>query len=186
MGFPYGKMVQLLLLLGQRRDEVRQAVRSEIDYDNHVLMLPPIRTKNGHEHHVPLSNTSMALIENLPKVSSEAGWLFSSTGKAPVSNLKRRKQRLDALMLEELRKSDPHAQLPRWRLHDLRHTLKTWMQRARIPKDVRNAVQNHFDGDMDELYGHYSFEAKKLRALQGWTSHISGLVVERSILIHAA
>ena len=39
------------------------------------------------------------------------------------------------------------------------------MQQARIPKDVRNAVQNHFDGDMDELYGHYSFEKEKREAL---------------------
>lgn len=72
-------------------------------------------------------------------------------------------------MLHELRKIDPATSaLERWRLHDLRHTLKTWMQRARIPKDVRNAVQNHHDGDMDELYGHYSFEEEKRDALDRW------------------
>ncbi|HMA72545.1 MAG TPA: hypothetical protein VKP67_13810 [Xanthobacteraceae bacterium] len=51
----------------------------------------------------------------------------------------------------ELRKIDPEiSKLVPWRQHHLRHTLKTWMQRARIPEDVGNAVQNHYDGDMDE------------------------------------
>ena len=50
------------------------------------------------------------------------------------------------------------------------------MQRARIPKDVRNAVQNHFDGDMDELYGHYSFEKEKREALEKWAQHISDII----------
>jgi integrase len=63
-----------------------------------------------------------------------------------------------------------------WRLHDLRHTLKTWMQQARIPKDVRNAVQNHYDGDMDEHYGHYSFDKEKRAALNSWARHVEALV----------
>jgi hypothetical protein len=50
--------------------------------------------------------------------------------------------------------------------------VKTWMQRERIPKDVRNAVQNHSDGDMDELYGHYSFQAEKRDALERWAQYI--------------
>ena len=81
------------------------------------------------------------------------------------------------LALEELHKSNEHAELKPWRLHDLRHTLKTWMQQARIPEDVRNAVQNHYDGDMDELYGHYSFEKEKRDALAAWARHIEALIL---------
>jgi len=56
------------------------------------------------------------------------------------------------------------------------------MQRARIPKDVRNAVQNHFDGDMDELYGHYSFEKEKREALEKWAQHIADIVAGANIV----
>jgi integrase len=177
VGYPYGRMAQLLLLTGQRRDEVRLAPRSEFDLPNRVWKLPGGRTKNGREHHVPLSDAAMAIVENRPDIKSRAGWLFTVAGDVAVSNLADRKRALDAAMLRELRAIDPEmSALEPWRLHDLRHTLKTWMQRARIPKDVRNAVQNHYDGDMDELYGHYSFEKEKRDALDRWAQHIAALV----------
>jgi integrase len=177
IGYPYGRMVQLLLLTGQRRDEVRAAPRGEFDLAARMWKLPGARAKNGREHHVPLSDAAMAMLNGLPKIKSKAGWLFTIGGDVPVSNLARRKHRLNALMLEERRKIDPEiSELAPWRLHDLRHTVKTWMQRARIPKDVRNAVQNHYDGDMDELYGHYSFEVEKRDALDRWARHVAALI----------
>jgi integrase len=185
MGYPYGKMVQLLLLTGQRRDEVRSAIYGEFDLDKRVWRLPAERTKNGHEHHVPLSDAAVALLrgEDMPRIKSKSRWLFTTAGDVPVSNLARRKKRLDAAMLAELRKIDPEiSELEPWRLHDMRHTLKTWMQRNRIAKDVRNAVQNHFDGDMDELYGHYSFEKEKREALEAWAQHISEIAVGGNIV----
>jgi integrase len=182
---PYGKMVQLLLLTGLRRDEVRAAVHGEFDFENRHWRLPAARTKNGREHHVPLSDAAMTLLTGagMPKIKSRAGWLFTIGGDVPVSNLARRKRRLDVAMLTALREIDPEIfELEPWRLHDLRHTLKTWMQRARIAKDVRNAVQNHFDGDMDELYGHYSFEKEKREALEAWAHHVTGLIGGRNIV----
>lgn len=176
VGYPYGSMVQLLLLSGQRRDEARQGVRPQFDLSNALWKIPGLRTKNWREHHVPLSDAALRLLAALPKIKSKAGWLFTIEGIVPVSNLARRKRRLDAAVLRELRKSDPEAQLRPWRLHDLRHTLKTFMQRERIPKDVRNAVQNHFDRDMDELYGHYSFEKEKRDALDRWSRHVEAIL----------
>jgi integrase len=176
MGYPYGRTVQLLMVTGQRRDEVREAPRREFDLANAVWKLPPERTKNGRAHHVPLSATALAILKGLPAVQGEAGLLFSLNGEVPFSNLARLKTKLDVAALAELRKLDPAAKLKPWRLHDLRHTLKTWMQSARVPKDVRNAVQNHFDGDMDELYGHYTFEKEKREALDAWARHIEALL----------
>jgi integrase len=182
-GYPYGKMVQLILLTGLRRDEVREAPRNEFDFPGHTWTLPSLRTKNGRDHLVPLSDAAMAILTKLPRIKSKAGWLFTIAGDVPISNLSRRKLRFDALMLEELQKIDPEiAELTPWRLHDLRHTLKTWMQRTRIPKDVRNAVQNHYDGDMDELYGHYSFEKEKREALDQWAQHIAGIVSGENVV----
>ena len=176
IGYPYGRLVQLLLLTGQRRDEVREAIDAEFDLDNALWKLPPERTKNGREHHVPLSPLAISIRSALPDIKSDAGWLFTIGGEVAFSNLSRWKRRLDAVVLAELRTSDNRAKLEPWRLHDLRHTLKTWMQQARIPEDVRNAVQNHYDGDMDELYGHYSFEKEKRDALTAWAHHIKTLI----------
>lgn len=189
IGFPYGQMVQFLVLVGQRRDEVRLMKRGELDLSSRSWKLAAGRTKNGHEHLVPLSSAAVRLLESLLNTQSDQGWVFTLTGDVPVSNLARCKRRLDQAMLEELRNDDPEAALEPWRLHDLRHTFKTWMQRARVPKDVRNAVQNHFDGDMDELYGHYSFEKEKRETLDSWASHVQaiakGPAMAKPILLEA-
>jgi hypothetical protein len=50
------------------------------------------------------------------------------------------------------------------------------MQKEQIPLDVRNAVQNHTAGSMDELYGHHTYEAEKRDALDRWAKHIDGLL----------
>jgi integrase len=177
IGYPYGRMIQVLMLVGQRLDEVLAAVRSEFDFARRIWIIPGERTKNGREHRVPLSDEVVAILEGLPKIKSKAGYLFTVSGDVPCSNLSRWKRRLDAAALAELRKIDPEiSEIVPWRQHDLRHTLKTWMQWARIPKDVRNAVQNHYDGDMDELYGHYSFEKEKRDALDRWARHLAALI----------
>jgi integrase len=173
--YPYGRMVQLLLLTGCRRDEIREAPWGEINFSNGTWLIPEARTKNGHAHLLTLSDTVCEILEGLPRIKG-AGLLFTTNGKTPFSGLSRAKRRLDNAMLAELRKTDPDAKLQPWRLHDLRHTLKTWMQQNRIAKDVRNAVQNHHDRDMDELYGHYSFEPEKRQALQGWADHVRQVV----------
>jgi integrase len=182
-GYPYGRMIQVLMLTGQRLDEVLAAVRREFDFAARVWTLPADRTKNGREHLVPLSDEVVAILEDLPKIKSKAGYLFTVSGDVPCSNLSRRKRRLDAATLAELRKIDPEiSELVPWRQHHMRHTLKTWMQRARIPKDVRNAVQNHYDDDMDELYGHYSFEKEKREALEKWAQHIADIVAGTNVV----
>jgi integrase len=183
IGYPYGRMVQMLMLTGQRRDEVREAVWDEFDLANRMWRLVGERTKNGRQHHVPLSDGAVAILKDLPIIKSKSGWLFAVDGEAPVSGLSRRKGRLDAAMLAELRKIDPEiSELQPWRLHDLRHALKTWMQRNRVAKDVRNAVQNHYDGDMDELCGHYSFEKEKRDALEKWAQHIAEITSGTNVL----
>src|SRR5262249_39797709 len=131
LGYPYGRMIQVLMLVGQRLDEVLAAARPEFDFAARVWTIPRERTKNRPEHRVPLSDEVVAILEGLPKIKSKAGYLFTVSGDVPCSNLSRLKIRLDAAMLKELRKIDPGvAELVPWRQHDLRHTLKTWMQRA--------------------------------------------------------
>src|SRR5262249_45574515 len=56
-------------------------------------------------------------------------------------------------------------------------TLRTWIQQARIPKDVRSAVQNHFDGDMDVLYGHYT-SRRKSGTLEAWARHLKNVIAD--------
>ena len=54
-GYAFGDMVKLLILSGCRRDEVRDALWSEFDLPGRKWLIPGHRTKNGHDHLVPLN-----------------------------------------------------------------------------------------------------------------------------------
>jgi integrase len=55
-------VVRLLLLTGQRRNEIGRLAWSEIDLARKLLVLPPARTKNSRQHEVPLSAQALAIL----------------------------------------------------------------------------------------------------------------------------
>ena len=55
LGGPFAALVKLLLLTGQRRDEVATMTWSEVDLDARLWVLPRERSKNGKPHDIPLS-----------------------------------------------------------------------------------------------------------------------------------
>ena len=50
LGGPFGALVKLLILTGQRRDEVARMTWSEVDFDARLWTLPKERSKNGRPH----------------------------------------------------------------------------------------------------------------------------------------
>jgi integrase len=178
-GQPFGTIAQLLLATGQRKSEVGGMADSEIA--ERLWSLPAARTKNKRAHDVPLSDLALSLIERTKRIESEAGFLFTTTGLTPVSGFSKGKDELDEQMLKIAREERGETfKIAPWHLHDLRHSLKTWMQEARIEKDVRDAVQNHHTKDMDERYGHYTFADEKRAALDAWARHLTAIVTGKS------
>jgi integrase len=173
LGPPFGPLLQLLLLTGQRLGEVSGMRREELHADG-TWHLPGNRTKNRKQHKVPLSPLlnqlidSVAVIENCP-------FVFSTTGQTPVSGWSKTKQRLDAIML---RLADKETIAP-WTLHDLRRTAVTHMAELGIAPHVIEAVVNHISGAKAGVAGTYNraeYAAEKAAALTRWTQHVQGLV----------
>lgn len=178
--FPFGPAVQLLLLTSQRRDEVTRLVWSEIDGD--LWTLPAERTKNSLEHLVPLSEPARRILDGVPRISGPAGYAFTRTGTAPISDYSSSKARLDAVMLglakadAERAGRDPKAvTLKPWRLHDLRRTASTGMARLGFPVHVTEAVLNHRSGTISgvaAIYNRYAYLEEKRAALEAWASAV--------------
>jgi integrase len=59
----YGRIVKLLMLTGQRRDEIGALRWSEIDFDAKLIASSSTRTKNGIEHRIPLSGEAIAILK---------------------------------------------------------------------------------------------------------------------------
>ncbi|MDX0136122.1 DUF4102 domain-containing protein [Sinorhizobium meliloti] len=181
-GWPFGPFVRLLLLTGQRRNEVAHAPRSEFELggNNQLWTIPPERSKNGKEHLVPLTSPVLEVISGLPKVGDT--YLLSTTGETPISGFSKAKKAIDAEMLtiakEEaaalgLRPED--VKLEGWTLHDLRRTAASGMARLGVPVHVIEAVLNHQSGTIKgvaKIYNRYEYLDEKRRALADWAEHV--------------
>ena len=65
-GWPFGPLVKLLILTGQRLSEVGGMRWEEVDLANKLWTLPAERVKNGERHEVPLSDAAIAILSALP------------------------------------------------------------------------------------------------------------------------
>jgi integrase len=84
----HGRIIQLLILTGQRRDEVGHMTWAELDFDRALWTIPGKRTKNHRTHEVPLSATAIQILQSVPRhygrsfVFGEGAGGFSGRGNA--------------------------------------------------------------------------------------------------------
>jgi integrase len=151
IGWPFGPVFKLLLLTGQRRDEVGGMKWTEIDLDKQTWTLPRNRAKSDRGHEVHLSGAAIEVLRSLPRFSrggNDRDLMFTVTGTTAVSGFGNAKRRLDAAMLAAKRDEiGPKADaMPHWTLHDLRRTAATGMARLNIAPHVVDKVLNHVSG----------------------------------------
>ena len=82
----YGRIVKLLLLTGQRRDEIAELKWAEISDEGDMISLPSPRTKNNRPHDIPLSPQAM-----------RCAWR-GADGRWPRQRFRARKERLQRLL----------------------------------------------------------------------------------------
>jgi integrase len=150
-------VVRLLALTGARREEIAKLRWSEIDGD--TIKLEGSRTKTGAPHTIPLSLAAQALLNSLPHLGD-----FVFNGVRPVSNWSHSKNELDAA-----------SGVTNWRIHDLRRTVATSLQKLGVNLQTIEAVLGHTSGSRSGVVGVYqrhSFDAEKREALEAWGKHI--------------
>lgn len=166
LGYPFGPAFRLLTLTAARREEIMALRWDEIDEEAGVIRLAGSRTKNGKPHDVPLSAAAMATLKALPRIAG--GYVFTTTGKTPATGISKAKSRLDSLCGVE-----------GWRLHDLRRTAATGLQRLGARLEVIEAALGHASGTTSgivRVYQRHQYGAEKRAALEAWARHIEGLI----------
>jgi integrase len=180
---PWGALIKLLLLTGCRLNEIARMLSDELSDEMATLRLPPGRTKNALEHHVPLPPLARDLLVTVKRIEG-CEYVFSTNGRAPVSGWSKIKLRLDAAMLAEARKEcGKSVAIPPWRLHDLRRTAATGMNGIGIAPHIVEAVLNHVSGAKAGVAGNYNVEQYALEkkvALERWSAHVASLVESKS------
>jgi integrase len=161
--YPFGPLFKILILTAQRRSEVSGMRWSELDFKNKIWTIPKERTKNGKAHIVPLSSTVIDILQNTPRYL-HSDFLFTTTGKTPVTGHGKYKYRLDDIL-------GTHN----WVFHDFRRTAASGMARLGIPPYVVEKVLNHVSGTFSGVlgvYNQYGYDKEKREALNKWADYV--------------
>lgn len=183
MTYPFGPLLRLLLLTGQRRSEIGEARRREIDEAGRSLNIPAARMKAKAAHVVPLAPNALAIVTCLPRFPG-GDFMFSTTGgKAPVSGWSKTKTKLDEAMLAALREdasvraeSADSIELPHWTIHDLRRTMRTRLSMLPIPDLVRELTIAHTKPELHKVYDLHRYDEEKREALTLWEKRLCAIV----------
>lgn len=191
----HGSIIKLMMLTGQRAEEIASVRRSELTsvtvsatrlteeitlpgFDVRVIDLPGERTKNKRPHLVPLSKSAAAILDAQPARTEHDGKLrdlIFGHGQGGFSGWSRCKERLDESIEKDLGKPLPH-----WRPHDLRRTMSTLMNdRLGILPHVVEAILNHISGSKAGVAGTYNkalYFRERVAALNAWAEHLAAIV----------
>jgi integrase len=145
-----------------------------ISGDRSTWTIPASRAKNGASHIVPLSRQAQDMLFAMPRfgelVFPGLRGVFSGWGKAKAT-------------------LDVRAGVADWRLHDLRRTTATGLQRLGVRLEVTEAILNHISGSRAGIVGIYQrhdWNAEKRTALDAWGEHVLAIVEGRPVASNVA
>jgi integrase len=154
--------VKALFLTGQRRDEVRCMMWSEVDIDRALWTLPAARNKGKREHEIPLSPAMVELL-GTPRRTVP---VFSPNGS-----------RTTYIGSQSLKRFlDRESGVSGWTYHDIRRTVASGLAALHVPQDTIDRVLNHAKGTLAGTYNRHEYLDEKRRALEAWAERVAVIV----------
>jgi integrase len=165
IGYPFGKIVQLLITSGQRVGQIAALRAQFIDTDARLIKWPPSLMKNNRPHQIPYADLTASIIGTLPI----EGLLFPARGKdTPFNGFSKSTAKLYKL-----------CNLPPWSLHDLRRTYASALQAQGVRLEVTERLLSHVTGSLGGIVGLYqrhSYEPEMRQACTAYEQYLSELV----------
>lgn len=166
------RIVRLLMVTGQRREEVSCVDWKELDRWDRMWTLPGERAKNGEPNSIPLNDLAIQIFD---EVAGSADWptkgrVFPTASGASFSGFAKGKIKIDMIIA-----ADGGEDMAPWRLHDLRRTLATGFQRLGVRFEVTEAVLNHVSGSragVAAIYQRHDWKPEKIAAMTAWNDHL--------------
>ena len=168
----YSTIVRLLILTGARADEIGGLRWCELRDD--AIELPSDRVKNGKPHVMPLSRPARSIVDAIPRTDRVHVFGRDDTGFQGWSKCK---LRLDQKLGDKF---------VAWRIHDLRRTAASGMQRLGVRIDVIERVLNHVSGSFRGVAGVYARDPMTddvQNALERWGHHVISIVEGRDATV---
>jgi integrase len=177
--YPFGPWVQLLLITGQRRNEVASMTWDQLDLEGRLWTLPAQSTKAKRRHEVPLSDLALEVVGSIPR-RENSDYVFTTTGRTPISGFSRTKTLIDTIIAKRLYTEQALGQVrpfeENWRFHDLRRTVATRLEdNLGIAKPLISAILNHAEAGATAVYTKGQLREQKFLAMQTWGKYLTNL-----------
>lgn len=167
--YPYGRIIQLLLLTALRENEVAQMRWEELDVDSALWTIPSARMKGEDDdppppHEVPLTAHMIEIIKSLPP--NNGPFVFSrSGGQKPANYWSKAKRQIDKL-----------SGVRDWIAHDLRRTVRTRISAIPAEEHVREALLAHGRRGIQAHYDQHRYRDEKRQLLQQWDDRLERIL----------
>lgn len=183
LDWPFEPAIKLLILTGQRREEVAQMRWSELKLVEGIWTLPATRTKNRQPHDIHLSPLALRIVEAVSSIE-DCDLVFSTNGETPISGWSKAKRRLDEEVAAARRTSARELgrdagkakQMPDWRIHDLRRSVATGLANLGVAPVVADRILNHVPrkqkGQVMFVYNRAQYSRERRGAMDLWGEHI--------------
>lgn len=171
IGLKWRVAIRLLMLTGQRKNEVIAAKIDEFSLQDKLWNIPKNRTKNRKPQQVFLSDLAVDEIQKLECSKNQTFLLQSnrSSEPKPISG--------DSGGCRKLRQIVP---VEDWRIHDLRRSVATHMARLGIDLHVIQVVLNHSSGfrsSVTAIYNRYNYEKEARYAWDLWAQTLEKWII---------
>ncbi|WP_029907431.1 site-specific integrase [Caulobacter sp. UNC358MFTsu5.1] len=168
---PYTRAVRLLMLTGQRVEEI---ARLHVDqWDAKERIIDWSTTKNGKPHAIPIPDLAAELLESIRP--NAYGWFFPSAHdpRRPVSH---------ATLYAFMWRQRGRGVIPVVTNRDLRRTWKTLAGKAGLSKEIRDRIQNHTLQDISsKAYDRWNYMPEKRAAMKKWNTFVRGVLSRRPL-----
>lgn len=178
MGSLWGPLIRLLILTGQRRSEIAEMQWPWLNHSACRIEIPD--SKNNRPHIVHLADPALAELgairERQAQQGTKSSYVFTTTGRAPVSGISKALDRL-RVRINGFRQAAEIEAMEHWTLHDLRRSMATALAGAGFSEGVVDRVQNHVAGgsrpsQVAAVYQLNEMLDERARALDCWATLI--------------
>jgi integrase len=150
---PYGAIVQLALLTGQRREKIVTMRWADIAADG-VWTIPQARREKGNGGALALPALALDIVRSQPPQGDSPYVFPASRGPGPIRGLTHAKEALDA-----------EVGIAPWVFHDLRRTSRSLMGRAKVLPHIAERVLGHTVKGVEGVYDRFEYLDEKGDAL---------------------
>ena len=170
IGYPFGTLVQLMLLSACRSAEWSRARLAWIDYAEALSVVPAQGYKSNHVHVVPLVPRAVELLKEIPEQRTGDFILSSTGGSKPLRGIPKffRTRLQDEILAQS------GERLPHFTSHALRRTVATRLAESLGDSGDKliKRVLGHADGSVTAIYNRYGYVKEMRAALESWADEL--------------